>query len=75
MISITTLFSPQYVTEQNIIQDFSKMFNNARNYNEEGSQVYMDANTLERVLKTKVRNFGQIPTVDPLSPKMNSGRR
>jgi protein polybromo-1 len=35
------------------------MFNNARRYNEEGSLVYNDANTLEKALKLKWKNICQ----------------
>lgn len=35
--------------------DFELMFNNARHYNEEDSQVYKDADRLHRVLKAKWR--------------------
>ena len=34
------------------------MFNNCRQYNEEGSVIYEDANTLERVLLDKAREIG-----------------
>ena len=39
------------------MDDFQLMFNNARHYNEEGSQVYQDADSLEKVLKAKLRNL------------------
>jgi len=34
------------------------MFNNCRQYNEEGSMIYEDANKLEEVLVEKVREMG-----------------
>ena len=34
------------------------MFNNCRQYNEEGSVIYEDANTLERILIDKSRELG-----------------
>lgn len=34
------------------------MFNNCRQYNEEGSVIFEDANTLERVLLDKARELG-----------------
>lgn len=37
------------------------MFNNCRQYNEEGSLIYEDANTLERVLMDKVKELGPLP--------------
>lgn len=53
MILLNVLVSPQYPSEQHIINDFELMFNNARLYNEEDSLVYQDADQLERVLKTR----------------------
>ena len=38
------------------------MFNNARHYNQETSQVYKDAETLERILRLKVRSFPSAAT-------------
>ena len=35
------------------------MFNNARHYNEEGSVVYQDADTLDRILRAKWRSMSQ----------------
>lgn len=37
------------------------MFNNCRQYNEEGSSIYEDANSLERVLMDKVKELGPLP--------------
>jgi hypothetical protein len=34
------------------------MFNNCRQYNEEGSMIYEDANKLEEVLAEKMREMG-----------------
>jgi protein polybromo-1 len=34
------------------------MFNNCRQYNEEGSMIYEDANKLEEVLTEKMREMG-----------------
>jgi hypothetical protein len=34
------------------------MFNNCRQYNEEGSMIYEDANKLEEVLTEKMREVG-----------------
>ena len=41
------------------MSDFDLMFKNARHYNEEGSQVYSDAVTLEKALKAKWRILNQ----------------
>ncbi|XP_034942972.1 protein polybromo-1 isoform X2 [Chelonus insularis] len=51
----------KYQNENELIQDFKLMFNNCRQYNEEGSLIYEDANTLERVLMDKVRELGPLP--------------
>ena len=39
------------------------MFNNCRQYNEEGSLIYEDAITLEKILMDKVRELGPLPEV------------
>jgi len=41
------------------MSDFDLMFKNARHYNEEGSQVYSDAITLEKALKARWRIINQ----------------
>ncbi len=40
------------------MDDLRLMFNNCRQYNEEGSIIYDDANILERVLLDKARELG-----------------
>ncbi|GFG36133.1 hypothetical protein Cfor_02751 [Coptotermes formosanus] len=57
----------KYTSEEEIIADFKLMFNNCRQYNEEGSMIYEDANKLEEVLAEKVREMGlgSIMTVAP----------
>lgn len=44
----------QYDSEKELIMDLKLMFNNARTFNEDGSQIYNDANTLEKAMKKKV---------------------
>ncbi|XP_026831166.1 protein polybromo-1 isoform X10 [Ooceraea biroi] len=51
----------KYQSENELIQDFKLMFNNCRQYNEEGSLIYEDANTLEKVLMDKVKELGPLP--------------
>ncbi|KAF3422745.1 hypothetical protein E2986_05859 [Frieseomelitta varia] len=53
----------KYQSENELIQDFKLMFNNCRQYNEEGSLIYEDANTLERVLMDKVKELGPLPEI------------
>ena len=54
----------QYTNTTSLVQDLELMFNNARHYNQETSQVYKDAETLERILKLKLRSF---PAIDGFS--------
>lgn len=39
----------RYVSEEDLIADFKLMFHNCQRYNEEGSVIYKDAATLEKV--------------------------
>ncbi|XP_025829015.1 protein polybromo-1 isoform X3 [Agrilus planipennis] len=48
----------QYSNENDLIRDFKLMFSNCRQFNEENSTIYEDANLLEKVLMEKV---GQNP--------------
>ncbi|XP_076249117.1 protein polybromo isoform X1 [Calliopsis andreniformis] len=70
----------KYQSENELIQDFKLMFNNCRQYNEEGSLIYEDANTLEKVLMDKVKELGPLPeTPKPTkssasTPTRNVGR-
>ncbi|XP_071810078.1 protein polybromo-1-like isoform X3 [Asterias amurensis] len=50
--------SDKYMTEEAMLKDYDLLFNNARQYNEEGSMVYEDANLLEKLLKDKCRDLG-----------------
>lgn len=52
------MVSSRYSTEEELLDDLRLMFNNCRQYNEEGSVIYEDANTLERVLLDKARDLG-----------------
>ncbi|XP_063981856.1 protein polybromo-1 isoform X1 [Diachasmimorpha longicaudata] len=69
--------SEKYQNENELIQDFKLMFNNCRQYNEEGSLISEDANTLERVLMEKVRELGPLPDNRKsmnITPTRNVGR-
>lgn len=48
----------RYTCEEELLDDLRLMFNNCRQYNEEGSIIYDDANILERVLLDKARELG-----------------
>ena len=50
--------SAVYKSEDEFMSDMKLMFSNCRKYNEEGSDIYEDANVLERVLMTKAREMG-----------------
>uniref|UniRef100_A0A3P9AC43 Protein polybromo-1 n=1 Tax=Esox lucius TaxID=8010 RepID=A0A3P9AC43_ESOLU len=63
--------SEKYMTEDALLDDMKIMFRNARHYNEEGSQVYNDANILEKIMKDKQRDLGPMPDDDDMmSPKL-----
>ena len=47
-----------YKSTEEFIQDCRLMFNNCRQYNEEGSDIVKDANTLERRLYLKAKELG-----------------
>ena len=52
MIIVACTFTAiKYANEETFISDVQKMFENARKFNVEGSQVYIDANRLEKTLK------------------------
>ncbi|XP_034725671.1 polybromo 1, like isoform X4 [Etheostoma cragini] len=60
----------RYATEEALMEDMRLMFRNARHYNEEGSQVYNDADILEKILKDKRKELGPLPEEDVGSPKL-----
>ncbi|GAB6031247.1 hypothetical protein CHUAL_009055 [Chamberlinius hualienensis] len=54
----------KYDSEESLISDFQLMFRNCRQYNEENSQIFRDAVTLEKVLMDKVQELANV------SPKL-----
>uniref|UniRef100_A0A8C6V0R3 Protein polybromo-1 n=1 Tax=Neogobius melanostomus TaxID=47308 RepID=A0A8C6V0R3_9GOBI len=61
----------RYNTEDALIEDMKLMFRNARHYNEEGSQVYNDADILEKILIDKRKELGSPPEEEDVgSPKL-----
>uniref|UniRef100_A0A3B5AYE7 Protein polybromo-1 n=1 Tax=Stegastes partitus TaxID=144197 RepID=A0A3B5AYE7_9TELE len=62
--------SERYTTEEALMDDMRLMFRNARHYNEEGSQVYNDADILEKILKDKRKELGPSEEEDVGSPKL-----
>uniref|UniRef100_L7M5U2 Protein polybromo-1 n=1 Tax=Rhipicephalus pulchellus TaxID=72859 RepID=L7M5U2_RHIPC len=57
----------KYSSEESMVTDLKLMFSNCRMYNEEGSQIYRDADTLERALFDKIRELGSL--FDPMTPR------
>ncbi|XP_077054125.1 polybromo 1, like isoform X3 [Siphateles boraxobius] len=65
----------RYNNEDALMDDMKLMFRNARHYNEEGSQVYNDANILEKIVKDKQKELGPPPEEDDVgSPKLKLRR-
>uniref|UniRef100_A0A673JPM0 Protein polybromo-1 n=1 Tax=Sinocyclocheilus rhinocerous TaxID=307959 RepID=A0A673JPM0_9TELE len=63
--------SDRYPSEDAMMEGMKLMFRNARHYNEEGSQVYNDANILEKILREKRRELGPPrDDEDIVSPKL-----
>ncbi|KAM4613208.1 protein polybromo-1-like [Polymixia lowei] len=63
--------SDKYTTEDAMVEDMRLMFRNARHYNEEGSQVYNDADVLEKIMKDRRRDLGPVTDDDEMmSPKL-----
>ncbi|KAF0034954.1 hypothetical protein F2P81_012712 [Scophthalmus maximus] len=63
--------SDKYMTEDSMVEDMKLMFRNARHYNEEGSQVYNDADILEKIMKDRRRDLGPAnDDEDMMSPKL-----
>ncbi|XP_051874242.1 protein polybromo-1 isoform X7 [Pristis pectinata] len=67
--------SEKYASEEAFVDDLKLMFRNARHYNEEGSQVYNDANMLEKILKDKRKELGPLPDDETASPKLKLSRK
>uniref|UniRef100_A0A671SC50 Protein polybromo-1 n=1 Tax=Sinocyclocheilus anshuiensis TaxID=1608454 RepID=A0A671SC50_9TELE len=65
----------RYNNEEALMDGMKLMFRNARHYNEEGSQVYNDANILEKMVKDKQKELGPPPEEDDMgSPKLKLRR-
>ncbi|XP_049837847.1 protein polybromo-1 isoform X3 [Schistocerca gregaria] len=65
----------KYNSEEEIIADFKLMFNNCRQYNEEGSMIYEDANKLEEVLMEKVKELGALQESVKKTPRVTKPRK
>ncbi|XP_051986162.1 polybromo 1, like isoform X1 [Xyrauchen texanus] len=65
----------RYNKEDALMDDIKLMFRNACHYNEEGSQVYNDANILEKIVNEKQKELGPAPEEDDMgSPKLKLRR-
>ncbi|XP_054640093.1 protein polybromo-1-like isoform X2 [Dunckerocampus dactyliophorus] len=63
--------SDKYQTEDAMVEDMKLMFRNARHYNEEGSQVFNDADVLEKIMKDRRKDLGPVTDEDDtVSSKM-----
>ncbi|XP_011198605.2 protein polybromo-1 [Bactrocera dorsalis] len=67
----------KYATVEDVVADYRLMFSNCRQYNEEGSTIYEDANNLERALNEKLREFPGLADIKKPPQKLGkpSGRR
>lgn len=64
----------QYSSQAALVSDFELMFNNARHYNEEDSQVFKDATLLEQVLLSQVRSLPELEESTPTGVKSSPRR-
>ncbi|XP_057702350.1 protein polybromo-1-like isoform X1 [Corythoichthys intestinalis] len=63
--------SDKYISEDAMVEDMKLMFRNARHYNEEGSQVFNDADVLEKIMMDRRRDLGPVIDEDAMvSSKM-----
>ncbi|XP_064554339.1 protein polybromo-1 [Drosophila montana] len=66
----------RYATVEDVVADYRLMFSNCRQYNEEGSNIYEDANSLERALNEKLKEFpGLVEVKRPLQKYNKLGRK
>ncbi|XP_022702006.1 protein polybromo-1-like isoform X2 [Varroa jacobsoni] len=69
----------RYATPEACVADLRLMFENCRTYNEENSQIYQDANTLEKVLQQKLKDLGPYTTPPdspvPTTPRKSGGKK
>ncbi|XP_061689897.1 protein polybromo-1 isoform X2 [Syngnathoides biaculeatus] len=63
--------SDKYLSEDAMVEDMKLMFRNARHYNEEGSQVFNDADVLEKIMTDRFKDLGPATDEDDIvSSKM-----
>lgn len=59
----------QYSCESDLVKDFRLMFKNCREFNEENSPIFEDANLLEKYLLDKVLNKKKMAPIPEKSKK------
>ncbi|XP_077458935.1 protein polybromo-1-like isoform X2 [Stigmatopora argus] len=62
--------SDKYTSEDAMVGDMKLMFRNARHYNEEGSQVFNDADVLEKIMTDRRRDLGPVTDDATVSSKL-----
>lgn len=62
--------SDYYSCEDELLKDFKLMFDNCREYNEDGSQIYIDADNLEAALFNKINELDQTTSTTSKSKKL-----
>lgn len=66
----------KYTAVEEVVSDYRLMFSNCRQYNEEGSNIYEDANNLERALNEKLKEFPNLGDIKkPLQKLPKIGRK
>lgn len=65
----------KYNSLEELISDFRLMFSNCRQYNEEGSPIFEDANILERALNEKLKEFPGINEAKKSCSKIKFSRK
>uniref|UniRef100_A0A1I8PEL3 Protein polybromo-1 n=1 Tax=Stomoxys calcitrans TaxID=35570 RepID=A0A1I8PEL3_STOCA len=61
----------KYRDVEDVVADYRLMFANCRQYNEEGSNIYEDANVLEKALNEKLKEFPGLNEIKKPLQKLN----
>ncbi|VDK76623.1 unnamed protein product [Anisakis simplex] len=62
-----------YISSDELITDIKLLFNNARTFNEPGSQIYRDSSKLESVVMSTLASFNDAPLFSPNYMKQKYG--
>ncbi|KAJ8709729.1 hypothetical protein PYW08_009733 [Mythimna loreyi] len=69
MITIeANIKNDRYNSIEEMVSDFRLMFSNCRQFNEEGSMIYEDANLLERVMNEKLKEVNSSSSFEKKTP-------